>query len=178
MCLSTRPSNYQQMLHDKVACNVIYNKPYGTGTLYALVLHKPKTHVTLDNALVDLDSAISMGTGDSATNFVAVSCVLGGKVKTFSLGEHARDEHFRAIFLSENPGGGRKLSTCSGVEIWTPLAEEEARDEEDQLAAFEDVRVQQEVMRGDPEAFGNVLQEESGSGSKRHEVSYNSSCNE
>jgi hypothetical protein len=67
ICLSTRQSGYQQMLHDKVGCNVIYSKPYGSGTLYALMLHKAKTHVTLDNALTDLDAAINMGSGGTGT---------------------------------------------------------------------------------------------------------------
>jgi hypothetical protein len=175
VCLSTRPSNYQQMLHDKVACNVIYSKPYGTGTLYALALHKPKTHTTLDNAIVDLDSAINMGTGGTGTNFVAVSGVLSGKIKTFATGEHARDEHFKALFISDNPGGGRKLSVCLGVELWSPMAEEDARAEEDERTGIEDVRVQQEVMRQNPDAFGSPL-EASGSGSKRHEVCLDYVC--
>jgi hypothetical protein len=173
ICLSTRQSGYQQMLHDKVGCNVIYSKPYGSGTLYALMLQKAKTHVTLDNALADLDAAINMGSGGTGTNFVSVSSVLSGKIKTFSAGEHARDEHFKAIFLSDNPGGGRKLSICPGVEIWTPLLEEEVRMEEDEQGAMEDVRVQYEVMRQDPSAFGASAEGvASGSGSKHIEVHF------
>jgi hypothetical protein len=175
ICLSTRQSGYQQMLHDKVGCNVIYSKLYGSGTLYALMLQKAKTHVTLDNALVDLDAAINMGSGGTGTNFVSVSVMLSGKIKTFSAGEHARDEHFKAIFLSDNPGGGRKLSICPDVEIWTPLLEEEARMEEDEQGVLEDVRVQYEVMRQDPAAFGasaDGASAASGSGSKHIEVHF------
>ena len=113
--------------------------------------------MTLDNALVDLDSAINMGTGGTGTNFISVSGFLSGKIKTFGSGEHARDEHYRAIFISENPGGGRKLNAFPDVEIWTPLAEEEANAEEDELTMLEDVRIQQQVMRQDPEAFGSRL---------------------
>ena len=151
------------MLHDKVGCSVIYSKPYGTGTLYALMLHKAKTHMTLDNALTDLDAAINMGIGGTATNFVSISCVLGGKIKTFSAGEHARDEHFKAIFQSDNPGGGRKPSLCIGVETWTPAQEEQMRIEGDERDADEDVRVQYQVMREDPSAFGASAARLSGS---------------
>jgi len=151
------------MLHDKVGCSVIYSKPYGTGTLYALMLHKAKTHVTLDNALSDLDAAINMGIGGTSTNFVSISSVLGGKIKTFSAGEHARDEHFKAIFLYDNPGGGRKPCLCSGVETWTPAQEEQMRIDGEVRDAEEDVRVQCQVMHEDPSAFGALAERMSGS---------------
>lgn len=118
MCLSTKKSEYHQMLHDKMPCHSIYSKDFQEGTLYALLLKTQKTYITLNKAIVDLDSAISQGR--RRTNFVSLNEVLSGKIKTFASGEHRSDEHYKAIFQSDYPGGGRTLRVHPGVRKWTP----------------------------------------------------------
>jgi hypothetical protein len=46
--------------------------------------------------------------------------VLGGKIKTFSTGEHMIDEHYKAIYASNHPGGGRELVVHPDVVRWVP----------------------------------------------------------
>ena len=118
------------MLHDQIPCNVIHSVDFAHGTLYALSLTKPKTHVTLDGVITSLDSALAQA-GGRGTNFVSITDVLSGKIKTFAAGEHARDEHFKAIFLSDCPGGGRSLQIHPGVAVWTPVSDEEAQGQHD-----------------------------------------------
>ena len=101
VCLSTTESAYQQMLHDQIECNTIYSTKYENGTLYGMLLMKAKTHKTLDNAISRLDTLLK--NSDRGTRFVSISNVLGCKVKTFAKGEHATDEHFKALFISNNP---------------------------------------------------------------------------
>jgi hypothetical protein len=120
VCLSTTESGYQQMLHDQIECNTIYSTKYENGTLYGMLLTKAKTHKTLDNAISRLDTLLK--NSDRGTRFVSISNVLGCKVKTFAKGEHATDEHFKAIFISKNPGGGNVLKVQSGVNQWKPDA--------------------------------------------------------
>jgi hypothetical protein len=98
----------------------MYSKEFGNGTLYALVLSKKTAHATLDRRIVDLDRILMRAGGDSSTRFTSVSAVMDGKVKTFGVGEHVADEHFRAIFSSGTPGGGRDLLVHSGVMRWDP----------------------------------------------------------
>lgn len=118
ICLSTTESSYQQMIHDQIGCTTIYSVKYGNGTLYGMLLAKAKTHRTLDKAICDLDFMLSKSR--PGTRFVSISNVLGCKIKTFAKGEHATDEHFRAIFISNRPGGGRILEVQCGVCQWSP----------------------------------------------------------
>ena len=118
LCLSTTKSEYQAMIHSEIPCKVIYSRDYFQGTLYALSLQKSKTHATLDRAMLRLDDILKQGRDD--THFVSLSNIMSGKVKTFAVGEHAWDEHFRCIFVSDFPGGGRTLHTQLGVNVWKP----------------------------------------------------------
>ena len=118
MCLSTTESVYQKMIHDQIECTTIYSVKYGNGTLYGMLLAKAKTHRTIDKAISNLDLILSK-TGPG-TRFVSISDVLGCKIKTFAKGEHATDEHFKAIFISNRPGGGRILEVQRGVNQWNP----------------------------------------------------------
>ena len=61
MCLSTCKSEYHQLLHETIPCHVIYSVDYSGGTLYALSLARPKTHVTLDGCIAELDAVIMRG---------------------------------------------------------------------------------------------------------------------
>lgn len=67
-----------------------------------------------------LDRMLMRANGDSSTRFTSVSDIMDGKVKTFGLSEHIGDEHFRAIFTSGAPGGGRELTVSPDVEKWIP----------------------------------------------------------
>jgi len=120
MCLSVGPSSYHSLLHSEIPCKVIYSKAFGNGILYALVLSKQTAHATLDRRVVDLDRMLMRAGGDSSTRFTSVSDVMDGKVKTFGVREHVIDEHFRAIFTSGTPGGGRELLVHPDVERWDP----------------------------------------------------------
>ncbi len=120
MCLSAGPSSYHPLLHSEIPCKVIYSKAFGNGTLYALVLSKQTAHATLDRKIVSLDGMLMRASGDSRTRFTSVSGIMDGKVKTFGVCEHMSDEHFRAIFASGTPGGGRELLVHHDVEQWNP----------------------------------------------------------
>jgi hypothetical protein len=120
MCLSSGPSEYHSSLHSLIPCNVIYSVAYGNGTLYALLLSKQTAHATLERRIADLDGMFMQAGGDSTTRFTSVSDVMNGKVKTFGVGEHTGDEHFRTIFSSGTPGGGRELVARPGVVRWDP----------------------------------------------------------
>ena len=120
LCLSSSLSEYHSLLHTHIPCKVIYSKGYGNGTLYALVLSKKAAHATLDRKIVELDRILMQASGDSSTRFTSVSDVMEGKVKTFGVGEHMGDEHFRAIFSSCTPGGGRELLVHPEVARWDP----------------------------------------------------------
>jgi hypothetical protein len=120
MCLSSRVSDFNDMLHAQIPCDVIYSKEFGNGTLYALVLAKKTAHVTLDHKIVDLDRMLMRAGGDTTTRFTSLSDVLEGKVKTFGAREHVSDEHFNAIFSSGNPGGRRALSVHPEVRRGDP----------------------------------------------------------
>jgi len=152
MCLSTKPSSYQQMLHDSIKAECIYSKDYNGGTLYGLIHTKPcKRHGTLDKAVTSLDAMISK---PGTTSFVSISDVLSCKVKTFQAGEHAIDEHYNVIFTNKNPGSGKKIGIHPGVKVWTAAL---AREKEGRVKAarvFEDDDVEQRLMREDPAAFG------------------------
>jgi hypothetical protein len=120
MCISANPSEYHQSLHSLIPCSVIYSKGFGNGTLYALVLTTKTAHATLERRIADLDGMFMRSGGDTTTRFTSVSDILNGKVKTFGVGEHSGDEHFRAIFSSGTPGGGRELVVHPGVVRWDP----------------------------------------------------------
>lgn len=120
MCLSVGPSSYHSLLHSETPCKVIYSKSFGDGVLYALVLSKQTAHATLDRRMVDLDRMLMSAGGDSTTRFRSISDVMDGKVKTFGVREHVGDEHFRAIFSSGVPGGGREVLVHADVQKWDP----------------------------------------------------------
>ncbi len=115
MCLSVGPSNFHPLLHSEIPCKVIYSKPFGNGVLYALILSKQTAHATLDRRIADLDGMLMRTGRDSSTRFMSISDVMERKVKTFGVHEHRHDEHFRAIFTSNAPGGGRVLLVHSDV---------------------------------------------------------------
>ena len=106
------------MLHDKIPCKFICSTDFGNGTLYAMVFQTRKTYTTLDNAITELDTGLLQGR--MGTNFVSITNVLSGKIKTLASGEHKIDEHYKAIFKSDNPGGGRRLIVKPNVHVWTP----------------------------------------------------------
>jgi hypothetical protein len=109
------------MLHASFPCKVIHSREYGNGTLYAIMLSRPTAHRTLDNRITELDGTLMRGGGGStSTRFTSVSDVLGGKIKTFAAGEHMIDEHYKAIFESDHPGGGREPVVHPGVLSWIP----------------------------------------------------------
>jgi hypothetical protein len=118
LCLSTNSSQYHESIHDFTPCKAIYSKNYQGGTLYGLVLFTRKSLITLDKEITALDQALMQGS--QRTRFVSISDKLNGKVKTFASGEHAHDEHYKALFATNHPGGGRELQCHYDVNIWTP----------------------------------------------------------
>ncbi len=120
MVHSSTPSEHHKNLHSKIPCEHIYSKEYAHGTLYALVLLKPTAHKTLDRRIVELDNHLMLHTGTMSTKFTSISQIRSGKVKTFGNGEHMIDEHFKAIFSSDHPGGGRELLAHEDVFRWSP----------------------------------------------------------
>jgi hypothetical protein len=121
-CHSSNPSDYHDMLNSCFPCKVMYSKEHEHGTLYAIVLTKATAHKTLDNRIAVLNSTLMQigGGSTSATRFTSISQVLGGKIKTFGAGKHMFDVHYKAIFSSNNPGGGREWIVQPDVLQWIP----------------------------------------------------------
>jgi hypothetical protein len=120
LCHATSISEQQSDLHRSLPCLVIYSKEYQHGTLYGLVLVKQTYVGTMDKEICKLDESFKKTSGDQSTKFTSISNSLSGKVKTFGIGDHAFDEHFRAIFLTGSHSGSKGLKVDPGVRAWYP----------------------------------------------------------
>jgi len=168
MCLSTQPSNYEEMLHDATDAEIIYSIPYNGGTLYSLGHNNmPKRHATLDIAISSIDKMISKS---GSTSFVSISDIRSGKVKTFQTGDHRIDEHYNVIFCNKVPSG-RKNNLRDGVRIWTPDMALIDNNAAGIARRTEDLQVQQQAMEEDPTAFGYAGDELTTGGPVQHLVS-------
>lgn len=136
ICLSsshTAPNEYQHMLHSLLPCKVIYSKEYQHGTLFALVFLKQTSVGIMDKQIVFLDQSLQKNSG--VTKFTSITDVLNGKIKSFGVGEHLTDEHYKAMFTSE-------ILYCRGdptihqdVKAWYP---ENSGANEDGVASITD----------------------------------------
>lgn len=115
---------------------------------------KGTRHSTVDRSISELDKVLMSGRGSAATSFVSVGEYGSGKVKSFSGDDRVNDPDFRKIFNVVARKVNREFALQAGVVVW----DEAVLMEESRAAAAaretEDIRVQQQVMEEDPEAFG------------------------
>ena len=113
MCMTTRPSEFHNMLVSITKAEIVYSKEYDGGTLYALIhTHPKKKHSTLDKNISAMDVILKTATKTSTTFFKSISPHYEGKVKTFENNEHIDDPLFHVIFNVQESGVaiGRKFN--------------------------------------------------------------------
>ena len=117
MYLSTNPSEFQDLFYTQTTCDFIHSTAFRGGTLYCLGhTNPPKSHLTLDNMLKSMEYRLDQGTG--APIFQLISDDLSKKVKTFSVGQHAANELYRAIFSNTVVGGRGVRTVHPNVSTW------------------------------------------------------------
>ena len=102
ICLAsthTEPNMYQAEIHKLLPCKVIYSKEYKNGTLFALLFSKKTSVGHMDRKILHLEQSLHRNSGSD--NFTSISDVLSGKIKSFGVGEHLTDKHFKALFTSD-----------------------------------------------------------------------------
>ena len=114
----TEPNMYQAEIHKFLPCKVIYSKEYKHGTLFALVLSRQTTVGAMDKQIVFLEQALQKNS--ESDKFTSISDVLSGKIKSFGVGEHKLDKHYRAIFSTNGHSGRRETIVHSDVKAWYP----------------------------------------------------------
>ena len=119
--MSSSPSSYEKELHDHIPCLEIYSKEFQHGTLYGMRLKTPKSDANLDKQILALDAFFSRCSPDKRTRFTSIyySPSLSGKIKTFAVGTHGEDMHFKELFASDY-AGRKELDPLPGVRKWTP----------------------------------------------------------
>ena len=111
--MTTRPSEFHNMLVSITKAEIVYSKEYDGGTLYALIhTHPKKKHSTLDKNISAMDVILKTATNTSTTFFKSISPHYEGKVKTFENNEHIDDPLFHVIFNVQESGVsiGRKFN--------------------------------------------------------------------
>ena len=136
MCMTTRPSEYHNMLADITKAEIVYSKDHEGGTLYALIHTRPeKRHSALDKNITSLDSILKTCTNTSTTYFKSISDQYEGKVKTFENSEHIEDPLFHVIFNVHQSGAaiGRKYNIQPGVQQYTKVQDPQQAINQEQL---------------------------------------------
>jgi multidrug resistance efflux pump len=130
--MSSTPSTYERELNDLMPCRAIYSIQFEHGTLYGLHLKAPKSDVTLDKHITNLDNYFCDSSADKRTRFTSISNTpsLSGKIKTFATGTHGEDMHFKALF-SSGFAGRRQLEALPGVKKWIPSGDGGTEEQED-----------------------------------------------
>lgn len=116
------------MMHNLLPCKVIHSKKYQHGTLFALTLSKQVAIRTIDNQISYIDQSLQLKNGTSSTNFTSISDILSGKTKTFGIGEHKFDEHYRVIFSIDGHSGRQDTTIHEGVDTWYPPKTADSED--------------------------------------------------
>ena len=88
----------------------------------------------MDKKINELDEFLKRGTGKTSTNFTSISNELSGKIKTFGIGDHEFDEHYKAIFPTGVHSGRRELTIHSDVKTWHPQANSSIQPVEEDIA--------------------------------------------
>jgi len=123
---SEKESDYAEMFHRYIQCDVVYSKPFEGGTLYCLEHTKPyKSHRTLDNALGRMESEIDPD--DTYTIFHSISEVMSTKVLTFAPMMHKTNRYYRAIFANHSRHQGGEREVFEDVTVWRPADNMNAR---------------------------------------------------
>ena len=116
---SEKESDYAEMFHRYIQCDVVYSKPFEGGTLYCLEHTKPyKSHRTLDNALARMESEIDPD--ETYSIFHSISEVMSTKVLTFAPMMHKTNRYYRAIFANHSRHQGGEREVFEDVTVWRP----------------------------------------------------------
>ncbi len=109
---------YQAEIQKFIPCKVIYSKEYEHGTLFALILSRQRTVGSIDKQIIFLEQSLQLRC--ESDKFTSISAVLSGKFKSFGVGEHKLDKHYRAVFSTNGHAGRRETTVHSDVKAWYP----------------------------------------------------------
>jgi hypothetical protein len=143
-------------LLDKTKADSIYALESGEGHLLVLQYspENGKKHSTVENSVAELDRFLMSLRGSNSTSFFSLGDYRTCKVKSFSREDRVNDPDFRKLVDVSVPKVNGKYVPPPGVVIWDRALLDEERRVADAAREAEDIRVQQQVMEADPEAFG------------------------
>lgn len=120
-------------ISETTQANVILYKEYGPGLLILLkyTSSKTKKHITVANWLDSVDRTLQAETG--SPSFVRVSDIGSGKLKSFSIREHAHDPLFSEIYAVDLPKRGQHFRPRAGVKVWNAPSEADDHDDSDEI---------------------------------------------
>ena len=113
-----------------------------------------KKHSIVDRSIIELDTRLMSVRGSASTSFVSVGEYGSCKVKSFTGEDRVLDHDYRKIFNLTIPKVNKAYVLHAGVVVWDKAFLAEKSRAADALRETDDIRVQQQVMEEDPEAFG------------------------
>ena len=146
-------------LHAYTKPDYIFVKKVSDGVLFLLRYNDDnrKRVLTVDKRVAALDSFLQKNQNSSSTKFKSIGFDSDGpssKVRAIANDDSLSDEYFCEIFDTVAPKGIHGYPLRDGVVAWTIDMHQQEETAQALELERDDISVQQQVMEGEPEAFG------------------------